>query len=253
MHASRKPLTRIEGRKRLKVSGLTIAWRGTPKVDDWIAYIVTGPKAKRLILADQVSERTVKTLVSRVRSLSKREVEKLAKGRKYPRRSKAISRGAAPYLSPASCGPVDQAAGHDRQETSRLSASREQVTLVRGLGHNDEHPGKELLPSRVTSAIAQWSPEGRYLFSGLSQTIESQKRLEAKLEALERDNQQVREEIAYLLDGDPEPPSIFDAGWFRSALVLLIFAIVVTVTVPYLLDLWQASPSSSTAARSGGI
>ena len=252
MHASRKPLTRIKGRKRLKVSGLTIAWRGTPKVDDWIAYIVAGPKAKRLTLADQVSERTVKTLVSRVRGLSKREVEKLAKGRKYPRRIKAISRG-APYLSPASCGLVDQAAGHDRQETSRLSASQEQVTLVPGLGHNNEHPGNELLPSRVTSAIAQWSPEGRYLFSGLSQTIESQKRLEAKLEALERDNQQVREEIAYLFDGDPEPPSIFDTGWFRSALVLLIFAIVVTVTVPYLLDLWKGSPSSSTAARSGGI
>ncbi len=252
MHASRKPLTRIEGRKRLKVSGLTIAWRGTPRVDDWIAYIVTGPKAKRLILADQVSERTVKRLVSRVRSLSKRKVEKLAKGRKYPRHIKAVSQG-APYLSPASCGPVDQAASHDRHETSRLNASREEVTLVRGLGHNNEHPGKELLPSRVTSAIAQWSPEGRYLFSGLSQTIESQKRLEAKLEALERDNQQVREEIADLFDGDPEPPSIFDTGWFRSALVLLIFAIVVTVTVPYLLDLWQASPPSSTAAHSGGI
>lgn len=252
MHASRKPLTRIEGRKRLRVSGLTIAWRGTPRVDDWIAYIVTGPKAKRLILADQVSERTVNALVSRVRSLSKREVEKLAKGRKYPQRIKAISRG-APYLSPASCGTVDQAAGHDRQETSRLSGSREQVALVRGLGDNNEHPGEELLHSRVTSAIAQWSPEGRHLFSDLSQTIESQKRLEAKLEALERDNQQVREEIAYLFDGDPEPPSIFDAGWFRSALVLLIFAIVVTVTVPYLLDLWQASPSSSRAVHSGGI
>jgi len=252
MHASRKPLTRIEGRKRLTVSGLTIAWRGTPKVDDWIAYIVTGPKAKRLILADQVSERTVKTLISRVRSLSKREVEKLAKRGEYPQRIKAISRG-APYLSPASCGTVDQPAGYDRQETSRLSGSREQVALVRGLGHNNEHPSEELLPSRVTSAIAQWSPEGRSLFSGLSQTIESQKRLEAKLEALERDNQQVREEIAYLFDGDPEPPSIFDAGWFRSALVLLIFAIVVTATVPYLLDLWKGSPSSSTAARSGGI
>jgi hypothetical protein len=252
MHSSRKPLTRIEGRKRLKVSGLTIAWRGTPKVGDWIAYIVTGPKTKRLILADQVSERTVKRLVSRARSLSKREVEKLAKGRKYPRRIKAISRGAAD-LSPAACGPVDQAAGHDRQETSRLSASPEQVTLMHGLGHENGHPGKELLPSRVSSAIAQWSPEGRYLFSGLSQTIESQKRLEAKLQALERDNQQFREEIAYLFDGDSEPPSIFDAGWFRSALVLLVFAIVVTVTLPYLLDLWQGSPPPSTAAHSGGI
>ncbi|MGH2374690.1 MAG: hypothetical protein ACRDIC_14640 [bacterium] len=80
MPASRKPLAKVEGRKRLRLSGLTIAWRGTPDLDDWVAYIVTTTKSKKLILADQVSERKVKALMSRVGSLSRREVEKLAKG-----------------------------------------------------------------------------------------------------------------------------------------------------------------------------
>ncbi len=79
MPASRKPLAKVEGRKRLRLSGLTIAWRGTPELDDWVAYIVRTTKSKKLILADQVSEGKVKALMSRVRSLSRREVEKLAK------------------------------------------------------------------------------------------------------------------------------------------------------------------------------
>ncbi len=78
--ASRKPLAKVAGRKRLRLSGLTIAWRGTPDLDDWVAYIVTTTKSKKLILADQVSERKFKTLISRVSRLSRREVEKLAKG-----------------------------------------------------------------------------------------------------------------------------------------------------------------------------
>ena len=80
MEATRKPLAKIEGRKRMRLSGLTIAWRGTPNLDDWVAYIVNGTRSKRLILADHTSERKLKTLLSRIQSLSKREVEKLAKG-----------------------------------------------------------------------------------------------------------------------------------------------------------------------------
>lgn len=79
MHASRKPLAKIEGRRRLRLSGLTIAWRGTSNLDDWAAYIVTRRKSNKLILADQVSERKIKTLLSHVQGLSRREVEKLAK------------------------------------------------------------------------------------------------------------------------------------------------------------------------------
>lgn len=80
MQASRKPLAKVEGRRRLRLSGLTIAWRGTPDLDDWVAYLATRTKSKKLILADQVSERKVNALLSRLSSLSRRQVEKLAKG-----------------------------------------------------------------------------------------------------------------------------------------------------------------------------
>lgn len=80
MEASRKPLAKIEGRRRLRISGLTIAWRGTPDLDDWVAYIIQGTKSKKLILADHVSERKVKVLLGRIQTMPKKEVEKLAKG-----------------------------------------------------------------------------------------------------------------------------------------------------------------------------
>lgn len=80
MQPGRKPLAKVEGRRSLRQSGLTIAWRGTPDLDDWVAYIVNNTKSKRLILADQVSERKVKALLARLASLSRRGVEKLAKG-----------------------------------------------------------------------------------------------------------------------------------------------------------------------------
>jgi hypothetical protein len=80
MQASRKPLAKVEGRKRLRLSGLTIAWRGTPNLDDWVAYIATTTKSKKLILADQVSQRKVRALLSRVGSLSRRQIGELAKG-----------------------------------------------------------------------------------------------------------------------------------------------------------------------------
>ena len=62
------------------MSGVTVAWRGTPDLDDWVAYIANGTRSKKLILADHASERKVKTLMSRLQALSKKEIEKLAKG-----------------------------------------------------------------------------------------------------------------------------------------------------------------------------
>ena len=79
MEARRKPLAKLEGRRRMPVSGLIIAWRGTPGLDDWVAYIAK-TNSKKLILADRASERKVKSLLTRVRTMSKREVEKFAKG-----------------------------------------------------------------------------------------------------------------------------------------------------------------------------
>jgi hypothetical protein len=80
MEGSRKPLAKVEGRRRMRLSGLTIAWRGTPGLDDWVAYIVTRTRSKRLILADDVPERKVKTMLSRLQTMSKKGIEKLAKG-----------------------------------------------------------------------------------------------------------------------------------------------------------------------------
>ncbi len=79
MQSGRKPLAKVEGRRRLRLSGLTIVWRGTPGLDDWVAYIAK-PKAKKLVLVDGAAERKVRTLLSRLQTLSKRQVEKLAKG-----------------------------------------------------------------------------------------------------------------------------------------------------------------------------
>ena len=79
MDGSRKPLAKVEGRRRMRLSGVTVAWRGTPNLDDWVAYIVNGTRSKKLILADHSSERKVKTLLSRLQSLSRKEIEKLGK------------------------------------------------------------------------------------------------------------------------------------------------------------------------------
>jgi len=79
MDGSRKPLAKVEGRRRLRLSGVTVAWRGTPNLDDWVAYIVNGTRSRKLILADHTSERRVKTLLSRLQTLSRKEIEKLAK------------------------------------------------------------------------------------------------------------------------------------------------------------------------------
>ena len=79
MDASRKPLAKVEGRRRMRLSGVTVAWRGTPNLDDWVAYIANGTRSKKLILADHASERKVKTLISRLHTLPRKEIEKLAK------------------------------------------------------------------------------------------------------------------------------------------------------------------------------
>jgi hypothetical protein len=79
VQSGRKPLAKLEGSRRLRLSGFTIAWRGTPDLDDWVAYIAK-PKSKKLVLVDGATERKVKTLLSRLRTMSKRQVENLAKG-----------------------------------------------------------------------------------------------------------------------------------------------------------------------------
>jgi hypothetical protein len=76
----RKPLAKVEGRRRMRLSGVTVAYRGTPNLDDWVAYIANGTKSKKTILADHSSERKVKGLLTRLSTLSRKEIEKIAKG-----------------------------------------------------------------------------------------------------------------------------------------------------------------------------
>jgi hypothetical protein len=79
MDGNRKPLAKVEGRRRMRLSGVTVAWRGTPNLDDWVAYIVNGTRSKKSILADHSSERKVKGLLSRLQTMSRKEIENLAK------------------------------------------------------------------------------------------------------------------------------------------------------------------------------
>jgi hypothetical protein len=80
MDGTRRPLAKLEGRRRMRLSGITVAWHGTPNLDDWVAYIVNSPRSRKLILADHTSERKVKTLLSRLQTMSRKEIDKLAKG-----------------------------------------------------------------------------------------------------------------------------------------------------------------------------
>ena len=80
MDASRKPLANVEGRKHLRLSKLTVAYRGTPSLDDWCVYIVNGTKTRKYILVDRTSERRAKNLLVKLQTLTKSEVERLAKG-----------------------------------------------------------------------------------------------------------------------------------------------------------------------------
>ncbi len=78
MEPGRKPPAKVEGHRRLRSSGLTIAWHGTPRLDDWVAYLVT-TKSNSRILADHVSERKIRDLLLRLQTMPRREVEELAK------------------------------------------------------------------------------------------------------------------------------------------------------------------------------
>ena len=80
MESGRKPLAKVEGRKRLRLSNLTVAYRGTPSLDDWCVYLVNSTKTRKYILVDRTSERRAKSLLARLQTLTKKEVEQLAKG-----------------------------------------------------------------------------------------------------------------------------------------------------------------------------
>ena len=104
-------------------------------------------------------------------------------------------------------------------------------------------------------SLARWLTDGQRLIGSVSHTLDEQRQLEERLQALERGHRQVREEMIHLFadesDSHDARPSLFVTGWLRTGLVALILAIVVIVSVPYFMDWWQAvTPSSPSTAPS---
>src|SRR5260370_29323461 len=81
VEVSRKPLAKIEGRRRMSQSGLTIAWRGAPRLDAWVAYIVNGSSSAKAILAHRTCERIVKHLLERLHTMTKAQIPNLPHGK----------------------------------------------------------------------------------------------------------------------------------------------------------------------------
>jgi len=63
LEVPQKPLTKSEGQRKRR-SGVAVQWRGTPILDDWAAFIVTGGRSTRSIRADHPSERRLNALLA---------------------------------------------------------------------------------------------------------------------------------------------------------------------------------------------
>lgn len=191
MDTDRKSLAKVEGRKRMELSGLSVAWQGTRTLSDWVAYVEHGPGTQRLVLAERVSERMVKTLVARLQNLPREEVERLA-----------LSRPGPGTASPRAGAPVPSHA----------------------------EPGAEIL--------------------------ERLRRLQARLDSLEKDQRELRGELAELRDDQEAttaPPSLLALGWFRALLLLIVMAIVVVVSAPYLIEVFEAASREPWAPARGAV
>lgn len=232
MEVTRKPLAKIEGRKRMQVSGLTVAWHGTRSLKDWVAYVEDGDEQGRLVLAHQVSERTVKSLLARIQNLSRDELH--AMGR--PVEAVAQQGGGPPARRPSGT-----AAATPGSEIAVQPAGRELALTGDAVG---ESTPAERRRRRLAAAVERAVPESRRSARvaaprDLPGTV---RQLRSRLETLEEEHEQLRAELA-ALRGEAElydgPPSIFVTGWFRATLVLIVLAIVVVVTVPWLMDLFE--------------
>ena len=233
MEVTRKPLAKIEGRKRMQVSGLTVAWHGTRSLKDWVAYVEDGDEHGRLVLAHQVSERTLKGLLARIQNLSRDELH--AMGR--PVEAVAQQGGGPPVRRPPATGqavPGSEIA---------VPPSGRQLAL-NGDGAGDPTPAERPRRRRLAAAVESAAPESRRstrvaVPRDLAGTV---RQLRSRLETLEEEHEELRAELA-VLRGEAEvyegPPSIFVTGWFRATLVLIVLAIVVVVTVPWLMDLFE--------------
>jgi len=240
MEAPRKPLAKIEGRKRMQASGLTVAWHGTRSRKDWVAYLENGHDQGRLVLADQVSERAVKGLLARIQTLSRDALE--AMGR--PVEAVAAQGGGPPVRRPRGDGEA-----RSRSEIIVQSVPGRQLALsgdMGGEGAATATSRRRRLPAKVDRNLpAETRRPARPSARDLAGTV---RQLRSRLESLEDEQEQLRAELA-LLRGDAETydgtPSIFVTGWFRATLVLIVLAIVVAITVPWLMDLFEGGARDS--------
>ncbi|HSE06507.1 MAG TPA: hypothetical protein VLK35_20330, partial [Methylomirabilota bacterium] len=230
MNGPRKPPAKIEGRKRMQVSGLTVAWHGTRSLKDWTAYVEIGNGQGRLVLADQVSERALKSLLARIQTLSRAELEAMSRpvetvaaqgGGPSVRRPRGGEDEAPPssqVIAHAAPGRQLALAGDGSGQAPLASTSRRRRSPVAA---ERTPPAESRRPARATAR-------------DLPGTV---RQLRSRIESLEEEHEHLRAELA-LLRGDAEaydgPPSLFVTGWFRAALVLIVLAIVVVLTVPWL-------------------
>ena len=217
MAVTRKPLAKIEGRKRMQPSGLTVAWQGTRSLKDWAAFVENGSEQGRLVLADRVSERTVKSLLTRIQNLSREELEAMGRTvQVVAQQGGGAGDGGGRDVTPGSEIVVQSRPGRDLALTGE------------GGGGSSASDRSRRRPARVSS---------RDVAGTLRQ-------LRSRVESLEAEQEQLRADLA-LLRGEAEiyegPPSIFVTGWFRATLMLIVLAIVVVITVPWLMDLFEGS------------
>ena len=234
----------------MQVSGLTVAWHGTRSLKDWVAYVEDGDEHGRLVLAHQVSERTLKGLLARIQNLSRDELH--AMGR--PVEAVAQQGGGPPIRRPHATGEAVLGSEVAVPPSSRQLA-------LSGDGAGDPTPAERPRRRRLAATVESETPESRHstrvaVPRDLAGTV---RQLRSRLETLEDEHEELRAELA-VLRGEAEvyegPPSIFVTGWFRATLVLIVLAIVVVVTVPWLMDLFeggsrQPRPPARTDAPAG--
>lgn len=240
MKDPRKPPAKVEGRKRMQQSGLTVAWHGTRSRKDWAAYVENGSEQGRLVLTEQASERAVKSLLAKIQSLSRDALE--AMGR--PVEAVAAQGGGPPVRRARGGGE----AGSSSEIIVRALPGR-QLALsgdTEAEAAGPASPRRRRLPAKVErNPPAETRRPARVSARDLAGTV---RQLRSRLEGLEGEQEQLRAELA-LLRGDADAyegtPSIFVTGWFRATLVLIVLAIVVVITVPWLMDILDGGAQES--------
>src|SRR5258705_8276926 len=183
MKGPRKPLAKIEGRKRMQQSGLTVAWHGTRSRKDWAAYVENGSEQGRLVLAEQVSERAVKSLLAKIQSLSRDALE--AMGR--PVEAVAAQGGGPPPRRPRGGGEARSSSdiivqglpGRQRAPSGAMEAAPPAIAS----------PRRRRLPAKIErSPSAETRRPARVSARDLAGTV---RQLRSRLEGLEEEHEEL--------------------------------------------------------------